>query len=337
MSVCPYCSETATLRASGGSDILLVACPKCMNPYVLEGESTSTVPGVSDIRLLAREGSIGEKLLRSTPKAIQELPVLPEISTRIMQLLRDPESALKDIAGAIRQDQAIAVKILQLANSALYGGLSTISNLDAACARLGTRTVANAVQAVANGNLYVTGHKEFRELMRRYWVHAVATAHCANHIATVIAEPRGDALFVAGLIHDVGAVVLLDIIASTRRGVLGELHDSPELVNEVLASYSHLVGLHVVHHWRLPPLFAVTTYFHRSPDLVPSDDQRIAAHVVCLSEAVAGASGFSVGSGSASLVTHPSTKYLGLSDIKLAVMRADLEDAIKPILAIAGP
>ncbi|MCC6488014.1 MAG: HDOD domain-containing protein [Candidatus Hydrogenedentes bacterium] len=254
-----------------------------------------------------------------------------------MQLLRDPESTLKDIAETIRQDQAIAVKILQLANSALYGGLSTISNLDAACARLGTRTVANAVQAVANGNLYVTGHKEFRELMRSYWVHAVATAHCANQIATAIAEPRGDALFVAGLIHDIGAVVLLDIIASTRRGVLGELHGSPELVNEVLASYSHVVGLHVVHHWKLPPLFAVTTYFHHAPDLVMSEELRTATHVVCLANAVAEASGFGVDDGKVSLVTHQSAKYLGLSDIKLAVMRADLEDAIKPLLAITGP
>ena len=336
MSVCPYCKEPATLSASGETRCLLAVCPACLNPCVVDGETASTVPGVSDIRTQSTEGSIGGAILRAAPKAIQELPILPEISTQIMALLRDSESTVKDIAQTISQDPAIAVKILQLANSALYGGLSAISSLDAACARLGTRTVANAVQAVANGKLYITGHKQFRELMRQYWVHAVATAHCSNHITNLIAEPRGDALFVAGLIHDVGAAVLLDIIASTRRGVLGELHDAPELVSEVLASYSHLVGLHVVHHWKLPPLFAMTTYFHRSPDLVPCDDLRTAAHVVCLAEAVAEASGFGAGGRAVSLVSHPSTKYLGLSDVKLAIMRADLEDAIRPILEIAS-
>lgn len=338
MLTCPYCNEHAPVHLTRGSVISLVACPACMNPYFIDadGGTTQRVSGSGDIRHAAVKGTIGGELLAALPKAIQDLPVLPEVSTRIMELLRSGDTSMKDIADAVRQDQAIAVKVLQLANSAMYGGLTEITDLGAACARLGVRTVANAVQTVANGNLYITGNPAFKDHMRRLWTHSVATAHSASEIAGMTAAPRSDALFVAGLIHGIGAVVLLDIVSNTRRGVLGELHKSPDLLREVIDSYGSLAGLHAVQAWKLPPEFAMTTYLHSAPESVPGEEARVMAHIVCLAKAVAKVAGFSVHDGAASLLSHPSTKYLGLTDIKLAMVRADLEDAVRPYLELGA-
>ncbi len=337
MLKCPYCEEGAPSQTTHGASVQLAACPACKNPYYIDwdGQQVQRIAGATDIRQAAAKGTIGGELLAALPKAIEDLPVLPEVSTRIMELLRSSDTSMKDIAETVRQDQAIAMKILQLANSAMYGGLTTITDLSAACARLGTRTVANAVQTVANGNLYITSNPAFKDQMRRLWTHSVATAHCASEIAMLTASPRSDALFVAGLIHDIGSVVVLDIVSGSRRGVLAELHKSPELVREVLESYSPLIGLHVVQAWKLPPEFSMTTYLRSTPDAAPTEDVRAMTHIVCLAGAVAEVSGFSVYDGATSLLSHPSTKYLGLSDIKLAALRADLEDSVRPLLEIA--
>ncbi|NUM52603.1 MAG: HDOD domain-containing protein [Candidatus Hydrogenedentes bacterium] len=334
MIACPFCSAPIDNPPPAGLGI----CPVCMNPYLSEshGAKAHAPNGAQDVRDIAKPGSIGGEILAALPKSLEELPVLPEISQRVMKMLRDPNMSMSDLADIIRQDQVIAIRILQLANSAMYGGLQEIKDLNAACARLGTRTIANAVQAVANGNLYITGNEAFRDHMRQLWRHAVATAHCAYEIANVLAEPRADELFVAGLIHDIGRVVLLDIIVNQYRGVLADLRNSPELLEEVFAGFSPLVGLHVVIKWNLPPEFRMTTYFLRNAENVPDESERVLANIVALAEAVAEASGYGLGMQISSMLSLPCARALGMTDMKLAMVRADLDDKLAALLEISG-
>lgn len=329
MVTCPYCAAPHETAEAG-----LAVCSACLNPILVKSEGAApraVAVAAQDIRKVATPGTIGGELIKALPKALDDLPILPEISQRILKSLRDPSVSMRDLADIIRQDQVIAVRILKLANSAMYGGLQEITELNAACARLGARNVANAVQAIANGNLYITGNESCREQMRQLWRHALATAQCAAEIANVIAEPRADELFVAGLIHDIGRVVLLDIVANQYRGVLGELRNSPELLEEVFTGYSALIGLHVVVKWNLPLLFRSTTYYLRQPEDAPENARR-AIHVVALAEAVAEVSGYGLGMHITSLVGLPSARALGMTDIKLAMVRADLEDKIKALV-----
>ncbi|MCC6154937.1 MAG: HDOD domain-containing protein [Candidatus Hydrogenedentes bacterium] len=337
MMHCPYCNHELSAQPGDG----LTVCDACMNPVAIveQGHSAkaATTNGAHDIRDIAQPGTIGGGILDALPKSLSELPVLPEISQRVMKKLRDPDMSMTDLAEIIRQDQAIAIKIMHLANSAMYGGLQEIKDLNAACARLGTRTIANAVQAVANGNLYVTGNQAFREHMQHLWRHALATAHCSYEIANVLAEPRADELFVAGLIHDIGRAVLLDIVANQYRGVLADLRNSPDLMEEVFESYGPLVGLNVVIKWNLPPEFRMTTYFLRNAESVPNESVRVLTNVVALGEAVAEVSGYGLGMNITSVLGLPAARALGMTDMKLAMVRADLDDKLAALLEISRP
>ena len=337
MMNCPYCNHESGAQPNDG----LTVCVACMNPFVItmHGHSAKTTApaGAQDIREMAKPGSIGGEIIKALPKSLSELPVLPEISQRVMKELREPEMSMQDLAEIIRQDQAIAIKILQLANSAMYGGLQEIRDLNAACARLGTRTIANAVQAVANGNLYITGNQTFREHMQQLWRHALASAHCSYEIANVLAEPRADELFVAGLIHDIGRAVLLDVVANQYRGVLADLRNSPDLLEEVFESYSPLVGLNVVIKWNLPPEFRMTTYFLRNAHNVPSEPARVLTNIVALGEAVAETSGYGLGMNITSLLGMPAARALGMTDMKLAIVRTELDDKLAALLEISSP
>ena len=334
MISCPYCGAPVNTPPAAG----LGTCTSCMNPHFVDpdGSKAHALNGVPDIRSIAEEGSIGGEILKALPKSLDELPLLPEVSQRVMTMLRDPDMSMSGLADIIRQDQVIAIRILQLANSAMYGGLQEIRDLNAACARLGTRSIANAVQAIANGNLYITGNEVFREQMHQLWRHAIATAHCAYEIANVLAEPRSDELFVAGLIHDVGRVVLLDIVANQYRGVLADLRNSPELMGEVFDGYSPLVGLQVVIKWNLPSEFRMTTFLLRQPESIPTESTRVLANIVALAEAVAEVSGYGLGKKIPSILSLPAARALGLTDMKLAIVRTDLDEKLAALLDISN-
>ena len=340
-AACPFCAEEVPSERLPSAAAALYACPNCLNPVVLAWEDTRPVARpltrARDIRHLAGEASIGGAILEALPKAIANLPVLPEVSQRILTMLKDPEASMPALASVVQEDQVIAVKVLKLANSPAYRGLHEVRGLDEACARLGMKAISNAVQAVANGNLYVTGDQRLRELMGRLWKHALATAHYAAGLGVILIEPHSEALFVAGLIHDIGKVVLLDIITSAYCESMSELRASEEMFDEVLRNFHPLAGLHVVQAWDLPPEFGVSAYCHHDPSLAPTPESANMAHIAALANAIAKAEGYhSGGPEEVFLSSHPSARHLGLGDVKLASLRVDHADELAALMELAG-
>ncbi len=339
MSSCPFCSHEISQASDPGEKAIIYACTACKNPMVLRWEAGgiqgNPLERTKDIRQLAPPGSIGGEILAKMPEAIEKLPVLPQVAQRVLSMVADPEATMTDVAVLIRQDPIIALKVMQLANSPIYGGLHEIKDLSAACARLGMKNISNAVQTIANSNLYVTGDKRLQAFMMKLWRHSVATAHCANELASILSMPGGESVFLAGLIHDVGKVLLLDIVAEAMSGAVSELRKSPQIFAEVVTSFHMLVGLHVVQHWNMPPEFSATTYCHHDPALTPNEDLLAMTHVVALADTIAKAEGFGIGyREDLFLVTHPSARYLNLTDIKIAALRVDLADTLEKLLEV---
>ena len=176
--------------------------------------------------------------------------------------------------------------------------------------------------------------------MTNLWRHAVASAHCAHEIGAMLAEPHAEVLFVAGLVHDIGKVLLLDLVANPLNDAkvsagIETLKQSPELIEEFIEDYSSLIGLHIVQHWELPPEFAIATFCQGHIECVPDDSWLSLVHIVGLGSAIAEASGFGISGEPPSLLGHPATKFLGLNDLKLATLRVDLEEKIQPLVEVA--
>lgn len=344
MAKCPYCSDTVNLSAKASPGRALHACRACGNPFVVSREAgavaASPLENTPDVRDVAPPGSLGAAVLAALPESVERLPMLPEISRRVLEMVRDPETSMQELANVIREDQVTSLAVMRLANSAVYGGLHEVTELSAACARLGLRTIANTVQAVANKNLYITGDKALRAFMERLWRHAVATAYCSEAIAAVLAEPNTESLFLAGLLHDVGKVALLDMVSGGYSGPLGELRTSPELLREVLDGFHMLVGLHVVQHWELPAPYRALIYFHNVPGRCFNEELLNGVHIICLADLIANMEGFGLHEPQENLylMSHESTRHLNLSDVKLATLRVDLADRLEAVIeAVSGP
>ncbi|MBI1319013.1 MAG: HDOD domain-containing protein [Candidatus Hydrogenedens sp.] len=337
MSACPHCENPVPKDITFGEKVQIYGCPHCYNPVAIKWENgkaaTSALAKVPDVRQSAPEGSIGEAILKALPKAIDALPVIPEIAQRVMKLVSDPDVTMKDLSNVIQEDQTIALSIMKLANSPIYGGLEEIKELNAACARLGMRNIANTVQAVANNNLFITGDQRLQAIMRKLWTHSVATAHCANEIAQVTSAPFPEMLFLAGLLHNMGKVVLIDIVSGQYTGAIGELRATPQVFKQVIDSFHPLLGLHVAQAWRLPPEYLATTFFQNRPNDCPRDEWLPMVHVVALASLIATLEGYGLNKVEETfLTTNSSTRYLNLNDIKLAALRVDLSDKLEALL-----
>lgn len=342
MSTCPLCQSPLECGDTTGGSTSLLICTSCFNPLLVEWQGAATIasplPNAADVRRIAPPGSIGADLLAQALGNLDNLPILPEISQRILRLLKDPEFNVTQLAAMIKEDTVIALAIMKQANSAAFGGLHEIRDLNAACSRLGMRTIANTVQIVANRNLFVTGNAALKRSMERLWRHSVATAHCANEIARLIMLPNLESIFLAGLIHDVGKVMLLELVASPKSTVVRSLQNNPQLLTEVLENLHPLLGLFICQGWSLPPNFRAAVYFHHSPASCPVKDWIQAIHIVALANTLAKVEGYGMSEGPTEtfLASHPSTIALGLSDIKLAMLRVDLNDKLEALFETTG-
>lgn len=339
--VCPYCQEPLPDAAKPAKGPKLYGCCACFNPYYLDWEGIQLkavpLPHTSDIRHISPKGSIGGAILEALPVAVEKLPVLPEISQRVLAMVRDPDAAMKDVANLVRQDQVVALALMRVANSATYGGLTEIKDLNSACARLGMKSIANVVQTVASNNLFVTGDKRLKGFMQKLWRHSIATAYCANVIAVSMAEPRSETLFLAGLVHDIGKVMLLDIITGQYTGAISELRVTPELLREVIDGFHPLLGLHIAQRWNLPPEFGAILYFHHNPSATPHEEWTPMVHTVALGNLIAKVEGYGLYEvGETYLTSDESARYLNMSDIKLAGLRVDIADLLEPLFESAG-
>jgi putative nucleotidyltransferase with HDIG domain len=136
--------------------------------------------------------------------AIRDLPTLPVIAQKILTLADDDEDCTEKLTALISSDQSLAVRILALANSAYYGHRAKIGTIRHAVNIIGTAMLKQlALTAVVFGAIG-RGGKDRAE----FWRHSFGTAIAASMIAKQSGIPDGDLCFMAGLIHDVGKIVI---------------------------------------------------------------------------------------------------------------------------------
>ena len=134
------------------------------------------------------------------------LPSAPEVVTQLAEYLRQEGADIAVLAKMISRDPILAAKMLRLANSPAYGVQRRVSNIHDAVVVLGHKSIETMITAMA-----VTGRFQAVQIpgydQRRFWLHNVGTAICARLLAKCVGA-NTESAFTAGLIHDIGKLVL---------------------------------------------------------------------------------------------------------------------------------
>ena len=194
---------------------------------------------------------IEEQLLRHMKENRLDVPMLPEVARKVVQLSDDPDSDASAMSKLIQGDQTLAVQVMRIANSAMYSpGGGSMASLQQAITRLGIRHIGEiALAASLHARLFdAPGHEEHvLAILKR----ALAAGLWAKEIARS-ARKNVEAAFLGGLMHDIGRPVVLQSIVEIARAQ--DLQPSSEEIYVLEEKYQRSIGLAVVKHWGMPTI-----------------------------------------------------------------------------------
>jgi HD-like signal output (HDOD) protein len=205
--------------------------------------------------------------------SIHNLPTLPMIALEVNRLLQDFDSPMDQLLDMLTKDQTLALKILRLVNSSFYGFKSKVKSLGHAITLLGYNTVRNAIITVAVIDT-LSLKKALPEFqIDAFWIHAIRVAVLSRYLGakTRLAAPEDG--FTAGLLHDVGKVVMVDFFPVDLIAVLREAMDNGLSFYEAelkLGNCPHnLIGGWLAQRWMLPDsLRQAVQHHHGASDQV---------------------------------------------------------------------
>lgn len=216
-------------------------------------------------RAAAAARTLRDKVLDQSYK----VPLLPDVACELMALATNHNASVRDIERAVRQEPAVAAKVVATANSSLYGGVGSVKSLKQAAMRLGVDALRDLLsQAVAEAYIFVGRRRLQLKALR---AHSVAVAHLSRHMCGVLGIPPGYA-FLCGLLHDIGSPLLLQMIDENPPPGIGDQEV------EILIDLMHpIIGERVATQWNLPPIVSAVARVHHCYRGSRGQDPEIAA------------------------------------------------------------
>lgn len=198
------------------------------------------------------------------------LSTLPDIFILIKETIDDPKSSSRDIAEAISKDTNISAKLLKLVNSAFYGFPSRIDTISRAVAIVGTKHLS-----ILTFGIYIIS--AFKNIswglvdMNSFWEHSVVCGTIARILASHKNIQNTERLFVAGLLHDIGRLVLYNSTPINAKNIISKARNSHSLLYEIeheIMNFDHTeLGKLILKKWKLPMSLENIVKYHHYPML----------------------------------------------------------------------
>ena len=184
---------------------------------------------------------------------------LPMFYTQLSEAIDHPRSSIGDIAKIISEDQGLTARILKLANSPLFGYFSTIDTITQAVTIIGVLQVRDLALALSVMDVF-SGIPEDLVNMEQFWKHSIATGLASRVLATSQREANLERFFVAGILHDIGRLVMYVRVPDMCLELLEQCRATGTLLHRAekeMFSFDHAdVGSALLKRWKIPPRVA---------------------------------------------------------------------------------
>jgi putative nucleotidyltransferase with HDIG domain len=210
--------------------------------------------------------------LRAAIQNLDSLPAMPVVAQKILRLPLDTPDGEQQLLKLIEQDPQISARIIGLANSPLFGASKKITSIHDAAMMLGVNRVKSVSVGIAVMSTLArrqTGHMNVQNL----WLHSlgIALAMCAlAHAMPSRGRPLDDEIFFAGLLHDIGFMVLNYIDPDRSDLLQSRLAAEPgrpitEIESDVIEIGHGELGAELAQHWHLPGDIVAVLRYHHTP------------------------------------------------------------------------
>jgi HD-like signal output (HDOD) protein len=203
----------------------------------------------------------------------KKIRTLPHIVARLVQLVNDEESTLRDFEEVIRLDPALVARLLTLVNSSYFGLRRKVDSISRAVALLGMKNLHNiavtdALKSMLRSN---SGTTEFSP--QQLWLHSAASSICCKMIAERIFTINGDDAYLCGILHDIGLIVEMETEEEKFLKLIEQLvDDTPSItaLEQQLFNTDHCqLGYLLAKEWCIPdPIAEAIRDHHQNSGMI---------------------------------------------------------------------
>ncbi len=226
-----------------------------------------------------------EKLIERSGK----LGSLPAIVYKVFGVMDDPKSTATNIGKVINDDPALTARLLKLVNSPFYGFTAKVDTVYRAVALIGHKELRSVVVAASAINVF-DGIPSDLVSMKDFWKRSLSTAVTARVLAAFKREPQIERFFIAGLLHDIGSLLLyLKMPDEMSQALQLQKTDRLELAKaeKEIMGFDHTeVGGSLLKKWNLPPQICGAVRYQLEPEQAPQKEQSAAWLVYLASQIV---------------------------------------------------
>ncbi len=275
--------------------------------------------------------------LRQLIMTTRDLPAMPHVASKVLELSSNPNTSALKLQQVIADDQAMAARILKIANSAMYACSRKIKTLTEAIVMLGFNSIRSLVVTSAARNLYSNSSQRMGLKERLLWEHSIGTA-CACRLLVQANSPHlAEEAFLAGLMHDIGKLVLNQQAADKFDEIVQTVYNESTMFAETeraLLGFDHAeVGALLVNKWKLAPALEMIIANHHRPETFNADTPLLLyldlANEICKQQGI----GF-VHHEDADLLSIPSNRILGLAEGTITAVTEKLRRTLETEMEI---
>jgi len=218
-------------------------------------------------------------IARDAIKSVTALATLPEVTAQIIAMVEDPRSSAGKLHKIIAHDPSLSSRILKVINSAFYGMSGQVGSVERAIVLLGLNAVKNLAVSASLGQLFRGVKLGEGFSAKDLWTHCIAVGVTARQLAICLKMPNADEAFVAGLIHDAGVLVELQIWPEKLQDICKASKNSGwdfcETERKSLGVDHTILGQALADQWHFPKYCQEAAEFHHNPTGLIEGDQAI--------------------------------------------------------------
>jgi len=244
-------------------------------PWRATGSEEGANTAVPALKTLGPDAMPAKDILARIERIDVKLPEVPSLVFELNEIIADPLSSSADIARLVNQSPSLAALLLKIVNSAFYGFRSKIDSISRAVVMIGSKEISNLA-------LGITIMETFKEIPRQvldvasFLEHNLACGTVARILAAHANITATEQLFVSGMLHDIGRLVLCKYFPHVTRLVLGHMGQSNESLlqteRDIIGCSHAQIGKKLIQKWKLPYALENNVHYHHNPSASPNPE-----------------------------------------------------------------
>lgn len=205
---------------------------------------------------------------------VLKIAALPAVALKFSEAIKDPLTSNHDLEKIVSEDSALASKVLMISNSALFNFPSKIDTISKAITIIGHKQLSEIILSCSIVAMF-KGIPQDVINMDDFWRHSIAVATAARILASIRREQNIEKFFTAGLLHDIGKLIMFVEVSKYATQILDESDKNNQLMHKVekdILGFDHAkLGALLLKKWKLPDEIVSSVYYHHMPSLASSD------------------------------------------------------------------